>query len=170
MHLWCIYMPLVTVTRIEGMEYFWDTINCDRLYHLKYKKAYLLLSFSSLRPYTHALQWCHNERDGVSNHQPHDCLLKRLFMRRSKKPSKLRVTVFCEGISPVTGEFPAKRTSNAENVTIWWRHHVTYTSFYIWRKQGITNGHPFSYFLGGFTVYVNIIINPRPKPTQLHSR
>ena len=29
-------------------------------------------------------------RDGVSNHQPHDCLLNRLFGRRSKKTSKLR--------------------------------------------------------------------------------
>ena len=28
---------------------------------------------------------------GVSNHQPQDCLLNRLFMRRSKKTSKLRV-------------------------------------------------------------------------------
>ena len=26
-----------------------------------------------------ALQWRHNGRDGVSNHQPHDCLLNRLF-------------------------------------------------------------------------------------------
>ena len=25
----------------------------------------------------------------------------------------------------VTGEFPAQRTSNAENVSIWWRHHDT---------------------------------------------
>ena len=25
--------------------------------------------------------------------------------------------------SPVTGEFPAQRASNAENVSIWWRHH-----------------------------------------------
>ena len=25
------------------------------------------------------LQWSHNERDGVSNHQPRDCLLNRLF-------------------------------------------------------------------------------------------
>ena len=25
------------------------------------------------------LQWRHNEHDSVSNHQPHDCLLKRLF-------------------------------------------------------------------------------------------
>ena len=39
-----------------------------------------------------ALQWRHNKRDFVSNHQPHDCLLKSLFGRRSKKTSKLRVT------------------------------------------------------------------------------
>ena len=25
--------------------------------------------------------------------------------------------------SPVTGEFPVQRASNAENVSIWWRHH-----------------------------------------------
>ena len=31
---------------------------------------------------------------------------------------------FCAGNSPVTGEFPAQRASNAENVSIWWRHHV----------------------------------------------
>ena len=63
----------------------------------------------------------------VSNHQPHDCLLNRLFRRRSKKissTSKLRVNGRCEGNLPVTGEFPAQRASNAENVSIWWRHHV----------------------------------------------
>ena len=63
----------------------------------------------------------HNERDGVSNHQ---WLLKRLFRRRSKETSKLRVTGFCAGNSPVTGEFPAQMASNAENVSIRWRHHV----------------------------------------------
>ena len=31
--------------------------------------------------------------------------------------------VFCEGNSLETGEFPAQRASNAENVSIWWRHH-----------------------------------------------
>ena len=31
------------------------------------------------------LCWRHNERDGVSNCLPHDCLLNRLFRRRSKK-------------------------------------------------------------------------------------
>ena len=43
--------------------------------------------------------------------------------RKSKKISKLRVTGLCEGNSPVTGEFPAQRTSNAGSVSIWWRHH-----------------------------------------------
>ena len=69
-----------------------------------------------------ALQWHHN--DGVSYHQPHDCLLNRLFKRRSKKISKLHVTGLCAGNSPVTGEFPAQRASNAENISIWWHHHV----------------------------------------------
>ena len=41
----------------------------------------------------------------------------------SKKTSKLRVTGLCAENSPVTGEFPAQMASNAENVSIWWRHH-----------------------------------------------
>ena len=45
--------------------------------------------------------------------------------RRSKKTSNPRVTGLCEGNSPVTGEFPTQRASNAENGSIWWRHHVT---------------------------------------------
>ena len=66
----------------------------------------------------------HNECDGVSNHQPHDCLHNRLFRRKPKKTSKLRVTGLCAGNAPVTGVFPAQRSSNAENVSIWWHHHV----------------------------------------------
>ena len=53
-----------------------------------------------------ALQWRHNGRDSVSNHQPHDYLLNRLFRRRTKKTSKLRVTGLCAGNSPGSGEFP----------------------------------------------------------------
>ena len=65
------------------------------------------------------LEWRHNGRDSVSNHQTHNCLLNRLSRRRSK----LRVTGLCVGNSPGTGEFPAQMASNAENVSIWWRHH-----------------------------------------------
>ena len=55
-----------------------------------------------------SLQWRHNERDGVSNQQPHDCLLNPSFWRRSKKTSKLRVTGLCMGNSPVTVNSPHK--------------------------------------------------------------
>ena len=47
-----------------------------------------------------SLHWRHNDHDGVSNQQPHGCLLNRLFKRRSKKRSKLRVTGPCAGNSP----------------------------------------------------------------------
>ena len=55
-------------------------------------------------------------------------LLNRVFRRRSKKTSKLRVTGLCEGNSPVTGEFPAQRASNAESVSIWWHLHAVASS------------------------------------------
>ena len=70
------------------------------------------------------LRWRHNGHNCVSNHQPRHCLLNRLFKRRSKKTSKLRVTGLCVGNSSGTDEFPAQMGSNAENVSIWWRHHV----------------------------------------------
>ena len=44
-----------------------------------------------------SLQWRHNGCDSVSNHQPHDILLNRLFSRRSKNTPKLRVTGLCAG-------------------------------------------------------------------------
>ena len=75
--------------------------------------------------YLAPLQWRHNEHDDVSYHQPHHCLLNRLFMHISKKTSKLRVTGLCEGNSPVTGEYPAQRASDAELwYSFWWHHHV----------------------------------------------
>ena len=76
------------------------------------------------------LQWRHNEHDGVLNHHPHGCLLYRLFRRRSKKTSKLRVTGLCEGNLPVTGEFPAQRANNAEKcfhlMTSSWTSGITF--------------------------------------------
>ena len=61
------------------------------------------------------LQWCHNGRDCVSNHQPHDCLLNRIFRRRSKKSSKFHVTDLSVG---------NQWASNVENVSIWRCHHA----------------------------------------------
>ena len=70
-----------------------------------------------------ALQWRHNEHDGVSNHRRLHCFLNCWFRRWSKETSKLRVTGLCEGNSPLPREFPAQKTSNAVSVPIWWRHH-----------------------------------------------
>ena len=47
-----------------------------------------------------SLQWHHDEHYGVSNHQCLHCLLNRLFRRKSKKTSQLKVTGLCMG--PVT--------------------------------------------------------------------
>ena len=69
------------------------------------------------------LQWRHNGRDSVSNHQPRECLLNRLTRCRSKKKKKT------PRHWPLCGEFtgdrgiPGTKASNAENVSIWWRHH-----------------------------------------------
>ena len=85
-----------------------------------------------------SLQWRHNGRNGVSNHQPHDCLLNRLFRRRSEKISKRHVTglrvgnssetshkwpvtwkmfpfddVIMDGNPSVSGRFPSQRASNS---------------------------------------------------------
>ena len=96
-----------------------DTINISSRNQLTKRSRFLTSMFIC-----HSLLWCHNRRDGVSNHLPHNCLLNCLFRHRSKKTSKPRVTGLCVGNSPVTGEFPAQMASNAENVSIWWRFHV----------------------------------------------
>ena len=77
------------------------------------------------------LERCHDERNGVSNHQSHDCLFDALFRRRSKKTSKLRGTGLCEGSSPVIGKLSAQKPSNAEYVAIWWCHYGKYYTFCI---------------------------------------
>ena len=53
--------------------------------------------------YIHStLPWRHNGRDVVSSHQPHECLLNRSFMRRSKKTKKQRRPVNSPHKWPVT--------------------------------------------------------------------
>ena len=93
------------------------------------------------------LQWRHNGRDGVSNHQHHDCLLNRLFRCRSKENIK------APRHWPFSGEFtsdrwiPAQMASNAENVSIWWRHHdKAYIEVYAINR----NTHTWKLFLSHF--------------------
>ena len=45
----------------------------------------------------------------------------------------------CEGNPPVAGRFPTQRASNAENVSIWWRHHVPRADDISTTKQSTVN-------------------------------
>ena len=67
-------------------------------------------------------------------------LLNRLIRSRSRKTSKLRVTGLCTGNSPGTGKFPAQRDSNAEIVSIWWRHHV-FPHFFLFIQLNVSYIH-----------------------------
>ena len=93
-------------------------------YHgCNYNSRHICSLFVSWPPFRCTLQCRNYGCDSVSNHQPQDCLLNRLFRRRSKKTSKLRVIGLSMGNSPGTDEFPAQTASYAENFSIWWRHH-----------------------------------------------
>ena len=82
-----------------------------------------------------SLEWRHNGHDGDSNHQPHDCLLNRLFRRRSKKTSKLPVTGLCAGNSAGTDDFPAQngqlRGKCFNLMTSSWTRGTVLLAFYI---------------------------------------
>ena len=68
------------------------------------------------------------------------------FRHRSKKTSKLRATGLCEGNSPVTGEFPSQRASNAENVSVWWCHHENRNASHWWLSKLVFNGRSWKQF------------------------
>ena len=61
------------------------------------------------------LQWRHNERDGVSHHQPHDCLLNHFLKAQIKKHQSSASLTFVRGIhwwpvnSPHKGPVTRKR-------------------------------------------------------------
>ena len=95
-----------------------------------------------------SLRWRHNGRDSVSYHQPRACT-QPFIQAQIKENIKLRVTSLCGGNSPVTGEFPAQIASNAENVPIWWRHHViiffSCDKAALWMVQSVCLSHLFDY-------------------------
>ena len=149
-NFWLVHVPFVCYSStfihdaVARIERGWvikakQVLSTYKLVIISLKKCTRLEAFEKIFPTQferintsawHVLQqtlhWRHNGRDSVSNHRRLDCLLNRLFRRRSTKISKLRVTAICEGSSPVTGEFPSKRASNTENVSIRLRHHETF--------------------------------------------
>ena len=95
---------------------------------------------------SHALQLRHNQRNGVTNPQPHDCLLNRLFRRRSKKYQSSASLAFVKGIQPGTGEFSSQKFSNGKCF-----HLMTSTWFFT---------QPFMHWISSFSpVYGNLHYN-----------
>ena len=69
------------------------------------------------------LQWRHNERESVSNHQRHECLLNRLFRGKSKKHRSPASLAFVRGIhrSPVNSPHKGpvtRKILSFDNVTM----------------------------------------------------
>ena len=62
---------------------------------------------------------------------------ERLFRRRSKKTTKLRVIGLCEGNPSVGGGFPSQRANNAKNDSIWWRHSTSVNYCQLSNPDGI---------------------------------
>ena len=121
-----VWLILILESQWTHLDYSWMAVYSIALFPITFNLLYgFSKCFQAVIRILNclSLQWRHKEGNDVSIHQPHDCLLSCLFSRRSKKTPKLRVTGLCEGNSPVTGEIPAQRTSNAEYVSNWWRHH-----------------------------------------------
>ena len=123
-NLFCSFWKLLSKCWTNACS--WTTyINRGRPHRHMRLVLYRNYSTTELGNNRRSLLWRHNERGGVSNHQPRDCLLNLLFRCGSEKTtSKLCVHGLCKRNSPVAGDFPAQRASNAENVSTWWRHHV----------------------------------------------
>ena len=113
---------------IFSIYFWWDDIHISVAIQLNtWKRKYVCIRISlvsgSSKIQLFITVTLYNECDDVSNDRHLNCSLNHLFRHRSKKISKLNFTGLCEGTPPVTCGFPSQKVSNAENVSIWWRHH-----------------------------------------------
>ena len=143
--LWQVNM--LYIRRIMNTRFF-----CFVLFAVVWKWSMLCTSFRDISPgqshdYLSASKatltsmckcttslWRYNDRNGVSNRQRLDDLPNRLFKRRSNIKVLPRQWPLW-GEPRATGGFPSQRTSHAENVSIWWRHHEIITTKQSTSKQ-----------------------------------
>ena len=80
----------------------------------------------------------------IASQMTHVSMVYSTFVRAHIKENlKAPCHWLCGGISPMAGESPAQRASNAQNISIWWRHDVFHfrqvvlvdTIFYIVKWQ-----------------------------------
>ena len=99
-HLFMQIHKIVSFMEFHSWNYWAPWIFMELLMGLHNSLLSSMIMFS--------LQWRHNGRDGVSNHQPHHCLLNRLYRRRSKKTSNSVSLTFVRGIHRWSVKSPHK--------------------------------------------------------------
>ena len=97
------------------------------------RSSLVMYDLEILLRYPHSFHWRHNDRGGVSDHQPCDCLLSCSFRRRSKKTLKLRVTGLCAGNSPHKGPVTRKMFPFDDVIMRYWP----------WKSQNLLPEPPF---------------------------
>ena len=120
-----IYIYIYTVSYEISTRFCCDSIYCGYISQIFLVYIYIYIYMCNwLRIFKCSLYY-NDARMGARASQITSLTIvySTVYAGRSKKTSKLRITGLCVGNSPVTGEFPTQMSSNAENVSIWWRHH-----------------------------------------------
>ena len=134
--LWCLLWspPEQTVEQANKTPVIWDAItlmcycNDTKVHTIGGYLVWIHMRVNASQItnngalYSRAYTWEQQRR-----HLPHYltlCKENPFIKGRESGQRWLRVTGLCAGNSPETGEFPAQRAGNAENVSIWWRHHA----------------------------------------------
>ena len=104
-------------------------------YSTLYNKLHIMMG-QVLQPHNcGTLQWRHNKRDAVPNYWRFDCLLSRLFRRRSKQTPKLLVTGLCEGNPPVDSPHKGPVTRNMK-LYVWYTSIFFSGTYSLWQYMG----------------------------------
>ena len=170
---WCDYM--ITTNLSHNKSFHWNLYS-----HVCNQQNPSIGSYNGSTPNSRhrslylcqllSLRWRHNDHAGVSNHQPHGCLLNRLFRCKSKKTSKLRVTGLCAG--KFTGDRWISRTNGQLRgkcfhlmTSSWWTHQLeTFPTFLVLCEGNppATGGFPSKGpVTGSFDVFVDLRLNKR---------
>ena len=124
------FYPQFSHQQIEWIDYYYKH-NTNPWYELKTKRYPI---FSHVGPQVWSI-YVENKLHIMCN--KFIFVWQIALVSRSKGNIMLRVTGLCAGNSPMTDEFPAQRASNAQNDSIWWRHHAfTYFRNILWLSSG----------------------------------
>ena len=85
----------VTVMRGDSLHHRITSRHCDGQIG-PYPPSSRISTTCDISEWQNALQWHYNEYDGVSNHQPHDCLLNLSFRHRSKKTWRDKIIIYID--------------------------------------------------------------------------